>query len=129
MYRIAPPSIGPIRANIANDDRLVAWLTEQSGHEVETVPTMNIIDVRGRTPITPDDSQWQRYWNLIESCTVEKIINTGNDVWCHCRQQIITVIGRDKFAVTRQEVVLSHESFFVISDDTLAVQFKLILYP
>jgi hypothetical protein len=129
MFRIASPSLGTISATMANDDRLLDWLTEQSGDDIEIVPAMNIIDVRGRTPIIPDDSQWQRYWDLIDSCTVEKIINTGNDVWCHCKQQIINVMGPNKFSGPRHEVVLSHESFFVITDDTLAVQFKLILYP
>jgi hypothetical protein len=106
-----------------NEERLIEWLTERSDEEIQSSRSVNVLHYDGITTIDQSDLQLDDYWNFKVEGHIGLISTTGCSTWRHNRESRLIVTADRRF----HELLDTSETYFEISDEYLALQFKLIL--
>src|SRR5476651_365491 len=106
-----------------HEEWLIERLTERSDEEIQCSRSINVFHYDGITTIHQSDSQFDDYWGLKVEGHIGLVITTGCSNWCHKRDSKFMVAEDGRF----DELLDTSETYFEISDEYLALQFKLIL--
>jgi hypothetical protein len=106
-----------------NEERLIEWLTEQTGESVLPCRTVKTIQDGIITTIYQDDPQWDDYWNFEVPGAVDLIVTVGGETWRHTRVAKFMIYDNGGW----EELLDESETYFIIDDEYLALQFKLIM--
>jgi hypothetical protein len=124
MYKFPLPFYNITGCNLElHEEWLIEWLTERSDEEIQSTRSVNVFHPDGIATIYQSDPQLEDYWNLNVAGHIGLINTVGCNTWHHKRNSMFMVDENKRF----HELLDTSETYFEISDEYLALQFKLIL--